>query len=77
MSFYLIFREKMLNLHKFFKNHIVYEEIFFSLVRSSILSLQAQMGVNTDNPQATLDVQGNVIVGEASYTEDKTGFLLW
>ncbi|SUP54917.1 Uncharacterised protein [Weeksella virosa] len=66
MSFYLIFREKMLNLHKFFKNHIVYEEIFFSLVRSSILSLQA-----------TLDVQGNVIVGEASYTEDKTGFLLW
>lgn len=43
------------------------------LFGAGTLSLQAQVGINTETPKATLDVQGNVIVGETSYTESKHG----
>ncbi|SZD71286.1 Uncharacterised protein [Candidatus Ornithobacterium hominis] len=43
------------------------------LFGAGTLSLQAQVGINTEDPKATLDVQGNVIVGETSYTESKHG----
>lgn len=39
------------------------------LFGAGTLSLQAQVGINTEDPKATLDVQGNVIVGETSFTD--------
>ncbi|SZD71963.1 Uncharacterised protein [Candidatus Ornithobacterium hominis] len=39
------------------------------LFGAGTLSLQAQVGINTEDPKATLDVKGNVIVGETSFTD--------